>query len=124
MPQKDYMCPVEALVDIVEGKWKMPILSLLFQGTKRYGELRRQLPGVTERMLTIQLRELEQSKIVQRKVYAEVPPKVEYSLTDLGLSLKPVLQVMLSWSEEYLHSIKQEASWWEELGKVNSSLTD
>jgi DNA-binding HxlR family transcriptional regulator len=117
MPQKQYMCPVEALVDVVGGKWKMPILTLLFQGTKRYGELRAQLPGVTERMLTMQLRELEQAGIVQRKVYAEVPLKVEYSLTDLGLSLEPVLQVMLSWSERYLCMSEQKAAWWEEVNQ-------
>lgn len=117
MPHKQYMCPVEALVDVVGGKWKMPILTLLFQGTKRYGELRQHLSGVTERMLTMQLRELEQSGIVQRRVYAEVPPKVEYSLTDLGLSLKPVLQVMLSWSEKYLCMMEQKAAWWEEVSK-------
>jgi DNA-binding HxlR family transcriptional regulator len=115
MPQKQYMCPVEALVDVIGGKWKMPILTLLFQGTKRYGELRQHLPGITERMLTMQLRELEQSGIVQRKVYAEVPPKVEYSLTNLGLSLEPVLQVMLNWSEKYLCMTEQKAVWWEEV---------
>ena len=102
----------------------MPILSLLFQGTKRYRELRQNLPGITERMLTMQLRELEQSGIVQRKVYAEVPPKVEYSLTELGLSLEPVLQVMLSWSEKYLCAIEQKAVWWGELLKLESTPTD
>jgi DNA-binding HxlR family transcriptional regulator len=122
MPHKQYMCPVEALVDVIGGKWKMPILTLLFQGTKRYGELRKYLPGVTERMLTIQLRELEQSGIVQRKVYAEVPARVEYSLTDLGLSLEPVLRVMLSWSEKYLCTIEQSAVWWEKIGKSESPL--
>lgn len=124
MPRKQYMCPVEALVDVIGGKWKLPILSLLFQGTKRYGELRHQLPGVTERMLTMQLRELEQSGIVLRKVYAEVPPKVEYSLTELGLSLKPVLQIMLSWSETYLCMIEQKAAWWEEIVRLESTPTD
>lgn len=118
MLEKQYMCPVEALVDVIGGKWKIPILSLLFQGTKRYGELRQQLPGVTERMLTMQLRELEQAGIVQRTVYAEVPLKVEYSLTELGLSLKPVLQVMLNWSENYLCLTEQKAIWWEEISKV------
>jgi DNA-binding HxlR family transcriptional regulator len=117
MSPKQYMCPVEALVDVIGGKWKLPILSLLFQGTKRYGQLKQRLPGITERMLTIQLRELEQAGIVQRQVYAEVPPKVEYSLTDLGLSLKPVLQVMLHWSEEYLCLIEQKAAWWMELNQ-------
>ncbi len=115
MLEKQYMCPVEALIDVVGGKWKMPIISLLFQGTRRYGKLRQALPGVTERMLTLQLRELEQAGIVQRTVHAEVPPKVEYSLTDLGLSLEPVIQVMLKWSENYLCEIEQKAIWWEEL---------
>ncbi len=124
MPHKQYMCPVEVLVDVVGGKWKMPIISLLFQGTKRYGELRQHLPKVTERMLTVQLRELEQSGIVQREVYAEVPPKVEYSLTDLGLSLKPVLQVMLSWSEEYLCMIEQKAVWWEDFVELESDAAE
>ena len=118
MSLKQYLCPVEALVDVVGGKWKMPILTLLFQGTKRYGELRQHLPGITERMLTMQLRELEQSGIIQRKVYAEVPPRVEYSLTELGLSLEPVLQVMLSWSEKYLYTIEQKADWWEDVSKT------
>jgi DNA-binding HxlR family transcriptional regulator len=122
MLQKQYMCPVEALVDVIGGKWKMPILSLLFQGTRRFGELRQQLPGVTERMLTMQLRELEASGIVQRKVYAEVPPKVEYSLTDLGRSLEPVIQVMLSWSEKYLIEAAQNAAWWEELVKIRAEV--
>ncbi|MBD2073326.1 helix-turn-helix transcriptional regulator [Phormidium sp. FACHB-592] len=108
-PQKQYMCPVEALVNIIGGKWKLPILTLFFQETKRYGELRQPLPGVTERMVTMQLRELERSGIVQRKVYAEVPLKVEYSLTALGHSLEPVLQVMLSWSERL--SIKLRQAW-------------
>lgn len=121
MPQKQYMCPVEALVDVVGGKWKMPILTLLFQGTQRYGELKQHLPGVTERMLTLQLRELEQSGIVQRRVYAEVPAKVEYSLTHLGLSLEPVLQVMLNWSEKYLCMTEQRAVWWEEFETVNQA---
>ncbi|MBD2102669.1 helix-turn-helix domain-containing protein [Leptolyngbya sp. FACHB-261] len=124
MPHKQYMCPVEALVDVIGGKWKMPILTLLFQGTKRYGELRQHLTGVTERMLTMQLRELEQSGIVQRKVYAEVPIKVECSLTDLGLSLKPVLQVMLGWSEQYLCVIEQKAVWWEEVSNSSINPTD
>jgi len=118
MLEKQYMCPVEALVDVIGGKWKIPILSLLFQSTKRYGELRQQLPGVTERMLTMQLRELEQAGIVRRTVYPEVPLRVEYSLSELGLSLEPVLQVMLNWSEKYLDVTERKALWWEEISKA------
>jgi DNA-binding HxlR family transcriptional regulator len=121
MPNKPYMCPVEALVDAIGGKWKIPILSLLYQETRRYGELRQRLPGVTERVLTMQLRELERSGLVLRTVYAEVPPKVEYSVTDMGISLKPVLQVMLNWSETYLCMIDQRADWWEELVRVEAA---
>lgn len=97
-------CPIEALIDIIGGKWKLCILYQLFQGTKRYGELKRLVPKATERMLTLQLRELEFSGIVKRTVYPEVPPKVEYSLTELGLSLEPVLERMLNWSTKYLQN--------------------
>ncbi len=95
-------CPIQAFVDLISGKWKILILYQLFQGTKRYGELKRLVPKATERMLTLHLRELEASGIVQRTVYPEVPPRVEYSLTALGLSLEPVLLTVLAWSEEYL----------------------
>lgn len=104
-------CPIQAIVDVIGGKWKLSILYQLFQGTKRYGELKRLVPNATERMLTLQLRELEASGIVQRTVYPEVPPKVEYSLTELGQSLEPVLQTMLYWSEQYL---QQEEVWMSE----------
>ena len=77
---KKYRCPVEATLDVVGGKWKPLILYYLSGGTKRFGELKKLLPDITQRMLTLQLRELEQDQIVQRQVYAEVPPKVEYSL--------------------------------------------
>lgn len=99
---KEFECPIQAIVDVIGGKWKLSILYQLFQGTKRYGELKRSVPKATERMLTLQLRELEAFGIVLRTVYPEVPPKVEYSLTELGLSLEPVLQTMLDWSEQYL----------------------
>lgn len=110
-------CPIQAVVDIISGKWKLSILYQLFQGAKRYGELKRLVPEATERMLTLQLRELEAFGIVQRTVYPEVPPKVEYSLTKLGLSLEPVLQTMLDWSEKYL---QQEGK---QLSEVDSKLS-
>jgi DNA-binding HxlR family transcriptional regulator len=110
-------CPIQAVVNIIGGKWKLSILYQLFQGTKRYGELKRLVPEATERMLTLQLRELEAFGIVQRTVYPEVPPKVEYSLTELGLSLEPVLQTMLDWSERYL---QQEGK---QLSEVNSKFS-
>lgn len=101
-------CPIQVIVDVIGGKWKLSILYQLLQGTKRYGELKRLVPNATERMLTLQLRELEASGIVQRTVYPEVPPKVEYCLTELGMSLEPVLQTMLHWSEKCLQQKGQQ----------------
>ena len=90
-------CPVTATVGIIGGKWKPPILSRLVEGGKRFGQLQRLVPHVTKKMLTQQLRELEQDGIVRRKVYDQVPPKVEYSLSEYGESLKPVLRAMEDW---------------------------
>jgi DNA-binding HxlR family transcriptional regulator len=94
-------CPVETTLNVIGGKWKPLILYYLTQGTCRYNALKRRLPHVTPQMLTLQLRELERDGIVRRTVYAEVPPKVEYSLTELGESLSPILLAMLAWGEAY-----------------------
>lgn len=83
------------------GKWKAVILSRLFHGTKRFSELYREVPDITERMLTLQLRELERDKLIHRKVYREVPPRVEYSLTEEGESLRPLLKTMKEWGAQY-----------------------
>ena len=101
-----YGCPVEATADIIGGKWKAVILYYLFRGPKRFNELRRLLPEVTQRMLTLQLRELEQDGIVHREIYKEVPPKVEYSLTEFGASLGPIIVQMLDWGEHYMEQIQ------------------
>ena len=103
-----YGCPVEATADIIGGKWKAVILYYLFQGAKRFNELRRLLPEVTQRMLTLQLRELEQDGIVHREIYKEVPPKVEYSLTEFGTSLGPIIVQMLDWGEKYMEQIQEQ----------------
>ena len=100
-------CPVESTLKVIGGKWKILILWYLEEGTKRFNELRRELPLITQKMLTQQLRELEADGVVHRKVYAQVPPKVEYSLTELGISLKPVLAAMCTWGQEYSDNHQQ-----------------
>ncbi len=94
-------CPVTIAVSIIGGKWKPPILSRLVEGVRRFGELQRLVPHITKKMLTQQLRELEQDGIVQRKVFHQVPPKVEYSLSEYGESLKPVLRAMEDWGRQH-----------------------
>jgi DNA-binding HxlR family transcriptional regulator len=95
-------CPVEATLDAIGGRWKVLILHELFSGTKRFGELHRSLRGITQKMLTQQLREMEKDGLVHREVYTQVPPKVEYSLTGLGQTLRPVLDAMHLWGKKYL----------------------
>ena len=94
-------CPVETTLTLISDKWKVLILRDLLPGTKRFGELRKSIGHVSQKVLTAQLRQMEQSGLVNRKVYAEVPPKVEYSLTDVGYSLKPILDAMWTWGKEY-----------------------
>jgi DNA-binding HxlR family transcriptional regulator len=90
-------CPAQRTLDVIGGRWKVPIVYHLFEKTRRFSELRRALPGCTQKMLTQQLRELERDGVVKRKVYAQVPPKVEYSLTEMGRSLKPIINAMCRW---------------------------
>lgn len=98
-------CPVEATLDVIGGKWKGVIVFHLLGGTRRFNELRRLMPEVTQRMLTRQLRELETDRIILRVVFPEVPPKVEYSLTNYGQTLEPVLKMMQQWGTKYLGKI-------------------
>jgi len=98
-----YNCPVEATMSIIGGKWKCLIIHHLIDGTKRFNELRRLIPVITQRMLTSQLRELQADGIVNRKVYAQVPPKTEYSLTKLGKTLEPVLWTMHDWGKSIIN---------------------
>lgn len=95
-------CPVEATLKVIDGRWKVLILRELVQDVKRFSELHRSLKGITQKMLTQQLRELERDVVVHRKVYPQVPPKVEYSLTPLGRSLKPILDAMHAWGIRHL----------------------
>lgn len=94
-------CPVETTLTLIGDKWKVLILRDLMPGTKRFGELKKSIGHVSQKVLTAQLRDMEESGLVSRKVYAEVPPRVEYTLTDLGYSLKPVLDSLWNWGEDY-----------------------
>ena len=93
--------PVETTLTLIGDKWKVLILRDLMPGTKRFGELKKSVGNVSQKVLTAQLRAMEESGLVNRKVYAEVPPRVEYSLTELGKSLKPILDSMRAWGEAY-----------------------
>lgn len=97
-------CPVETTIDLIGGKYKALILWHLSSGTLRFNQLQKLITSATPRMLTLQLRELESQNLISRKVYAEVPPKVEYSMTELGRSLMPILTAMRDWGAEYLRS--------------------
>ena len=95
-------CPVEAALDMIGGKWKSIILFRVTEETRRFNELRRLLPNVTQRTLTNQLRELERDGLIERRIYAEVPPRVEYSITPFGATLEPVLAALKHWAESEL----------------------
>ncbi len=94
-------CPVETTLTLISDKWKILILRDLSMGTKRFGELKKSVTGISQKVLTSNLRQMEERGLLNRKVYAEVPPKVEYSLTELGLSLKPVIEAMELWGLNY-----------------------
>lgn len=101
MTKKSVSCPVETTLAVINGRWKVLVIHHLLEGVKRFGELHRALPGISHRTLTKQLREMESDRLLRRKVYREVPPKVEYSLTPLGESLKSVLLAMDEWGRAY-----------------------
>jgi DNA-binding HxlR family transcriptional regulator len=105
---KSVSCPVETTLEVISGRWKVLVIHHLLDGIKRFGELHRALPGISHRTLTKQLREMEAARLIKRKVYAEVPPKVEYSLTPLGESLKPVLLAMDDWARSYAQKVSKE----------------
>ena len=100
------VCPVETTLTLIGDKWKVLILRDLLPGTRRFGELKKSLGTVSQKVLTAQLRDMECKGLVTRKVYAEVPPRVEYSLTELGRSLKPVLDALQSWGENYKAAVQ------------------
>ncbi|MDN8592704.1 transcriptional regulator [Chryseobacterium mucoviscidosis] len=107
---KKYRVGVEVALEVMGGKWKPLIIYHLMTGRKRTSELRRLIPDITQKMLTTQLRGLEKDEIVQRKVYSEVPPKVEYELTTYGWGLKPALDHLCYWGEEHLEKVHGDKS--------------
>ena len=94
-------CPVETTLMLISDRWKVLIIRDLLDGTKRFGELKKSIGSISQKVLTSNLREMEAYGLVNRKVYAEVPPRVEYTLTDTGYSLKPILDAMVEWGMEY-----------------------
>ena len=104
-------CSVEAAISLIDGKWKCVILwHLLNEGTLRFNEIRKRIPSITQRMLTNQLRELEQDGVIHREVYPQVPPKVEYCLTDFGHSLEHILLALKSWGDAHIDQFGKIAS--------------
>jgi len=101
-------CPLEVMLDSLGGKWKCIILWWVMDGPRRFTELKTRLPGITQKMLTQQLRDLERDGFLSRKIFAEVPPRVEYSATSLTLSLRPILQAMHHWADEQLIQSKSK----------------
>ena len=99
-------CPVEVTLSMISDRWKVLILRDLITGTKRFGELRKSIGNVSQKVLTSNLRSMEDDGLIKRKVFAEVPPRVEYTLTDTGMSLKPVLDSMEKWGKEYKNKCK------------------
>lgn len=103
MPTADELpaCPVETTAALIGNKWRLIILRDLLEGTKRFGELKKSVTGISQKVLTSNLREMEERGLVARRVYPVVPPKVEYALTDMGMSLRPVIEAMWAWGERY-----------------------
>lgn len=109
MSKKEVFCPVEVTLEAISGRWKVMIIHQLLEGSKRFNQLQRELKGVTHRTLTKQLREMETRGLVLRKDYAEIPPRVEYSLSTLGRTLKPILMAMDKWGQKNYLKPKLEA---------------
>lgn len=102
---REYNCPLEMTIDLIGGKWKVLILWNLSENVLRFNEIKRQFPSITQKMLTQQLRDMERDGLIARKIYTQIPPKVEYSLTEFGRSLLPVLQAMNVWGGGYISGL-------------------
>ena len=101
-------CDVELTLMLISDRWKILIIRDLLTGTKRFGELKKSVHGISQKVLTAHLREMESDGLVNRKIYAQIPPRVEYSLTETGRSLKPVLDKMADWGKDYRAKISKE----------------
>jgi DNA-binding HxlR family transcriptional regulator len=101
-------CPVTTTLSVIGGKWKPIILFIILEEKKRFGEIKKLIPAITQKMLTQQLRELEQDGIIHRKVYPVVPPKVEYSMTEYGKSLAPILRTMAEWGQRHIQESEKK----------------
>ncbi len=101
------MCPVELTLSLIGSKWKVLIVRELIDGSKRFGEIKKSLNDISQKVLTTHLREMEQSGLLTRKIYAEVPPRVEYTLTDIGYSLKPIFNTLAVWGIDYYEKINK-----------------
>jgi DNA-binding HxlR family transcriptional regulator len=110
MAKKTVSCPVELTLGVISGRWKVMIIHQLLEGTKRFNQLQRELPGITHRTLAKQLRELEASGLVARRDYHEIPPRVEYSLSPLGRTLENILSSMHEWAEMHGHKISRSTT--------------
>jgi len=108
MTAKPVHCPAEFTLALIGGRWKIPLIFHLTTGVRRFSELSRALNGVSQKVLTQQLREMERNGLVERKIYAQVPPRVEYALTPLGTSLKPVVDAMCRWGESHAPGAAQQ----------------
>lgn len=109
MTPRQGTCPTTITLRVIGGKWKLVILWYLWDEAKRFSELKRSIAGITQRMLTQQLRELERDGVISRKVYAQVPPRVEYSMTEFGRTLEPILRLMCKWGEEHARRVNSRA---------------
>ncbi len=109
MKKRATKCPAETTLSVIGGRWKTLILWQLFQGTRRFSELYRAMDGITQKMLAQQLREMEKDGIVNRRIFAQVPPRVEYSLTPMGRSLKPVVDAMCKWGAKQVIAMGEKS---------------
>ena len=107
MAKKTVSCPVEVTLEVISGRWKVLIIQQLLEGAKRFNQLQRELPGVTHRTLAKQLREMADDGLVERRDYREIPPRVEYRLSPLGLTLKDILFSMHVWAEKHGHKVSR-----------------